>query len=143
LAADGRPSFQALQHPGTSSTHQIAFYTFDILHLDGKDLTAQSLLQRRAHLSRILVPGAVLRISQDLPGSATDVIQAVRSAGLEGVVAKRRDSPYQPGERSSDWQKLKLDRQQEFVVAGYRPDGEHSFDALLVGYYDAGALRFA
>jgi bifunctional non-homologous end joining protein LigD len=63
--------------------------------------------------------------------------------GLEGIVAKRRGSVYEPGERSRDWQTLKLENQQEFVVGGYRPDGENSVDALLVGYYEGKRLRFA
>ena len=67
----------------------------------------------------------------------------MRSAGLEGVIAKRRDSTYQPGDRSRDWLKLKLDLQQEFVVGGYRPIGSDSFDALLVGYYEGKSLCFA
>ncbi len=61
---------------------------------------------------------------------------------LEGVVAKRRDSQYEEGERSRNWQKLKLERQQEFVVGGYRPAG-NSVDALLVGYFESKKLRFA
>ncbi|HEY1305431.1 MAG TPA: hypothetical protein VGF24_17865, partial [Vicinamibacterales bacterium] len=66
----------------------------------------------------------------------------VRALGLEGVIAKRRMSTYIPGERSAAWLKVKLDRQQEFVVGGYRP-GPHGVDALLVGYYEARSLCFA
>lgn len=62
--------------------------------------------------------------------------------GLEGVIAKRKTSRYTPGERNTAWVKLKLDRQQEFVVGGYRP-GPNGVDALLVGYYDGKNLRFA
>jgi bifunctional non-homologous end joining protein LigD len=62
---------------------------------------------------------------------------------LEGVVAKRKDSLYEAGERSGNWQKLKLERQQDFVIGGYRPDGRNSVDALLVGYFDDQKLRFA
>jgi bifunctional non-homologous end joining protein LigD len=61
------------------------------------------------------------------------VVQAVRGVGGEGVIAKRKASTYQPGERSGDWVKLKLERQQEFVIGGYRPDGSASLDTLLVG----------
>jgi bifunctional non-homologous end joining protein LigD len=86
---------------------------------------------------------AELRLSQDLPGSAADIVKALRAAGIEGVIAKRRDSTYQPGERSNDWVKLKLERQQEFVIGGYRPDGPNGLDALLVGYYKGKELRFA
>jgi ATP-dependent DNA ligase len=82
-------------------------------------------------------------LSQDLPGSAADIVKALRAAGIEGVIAKRRDSTYQPGERSTDWVKLKLERQQEFVIGGYRPDGASGLDALLVGFYEGKELRFA
>jgi ATP-dependent DNA ligase len=68
--------------------------------------------------------------------------RAVRALGLEGVIAKRRDSTYEPGERSGAWQKLKLDLQQEFVIGGFRPDGA-KVDALLVGYYEGRSLRFS
>jgi ATP-dependent DNA ligase len=74
---------------------------------------------------------------------SADVVKAVRAAGLEGVIAKRKDSIYQPGARSNDWVKLKLERSQEFVIGGYRPDGTQGVDALLVGYYDGRDRRFA
>ena len=70
------------------------------------------------------------------------MIEAVRSLGLEGVIAVRRDSLYQPSARSSDWPRLKLESQREFVIGGFRPDGA-SIDALLIGYYEGKALRFA
>jgi bifunctional non-homologous end joining protein LigD len=81
-------------------------------------------------------------LSQDLPGTAAQVTDAVRRLGLEGVIAKRRDSRYDAGQRSGAWVKLKLDRQQEFVVGGYRL-GTHGVDALLVGYHQGKTLRFA
>jgi bifunctional non-homologous end joining protein LigD len=98
---------------------------------------------RRARLPALVSPDRVLRLSQDLPGSVADIVKALRAAGIEGVIAKRRDSTYQPGERSNDWVKLKLERQQEFVIGGYRPDGVNGLDALLVGYYEGKTLRFA
>jgi ATP-dependent DNA ligase len=66
-----------------------------------------------------------------------------RPRGLAGVVAKRRDSLYRPGERSADWVKFKLQRQQEFVIGGFRGNGADGVDALIVGYYDDKQLRFA
>jgi bifunctional non-homologous end joining protein LigD len=128
-AAKGTPSFQALQHRGANPTHHIVFYAFDVLHIDGRDVTGEPLTKRRARLPAILDPDAALRLSQELPGNAADVVAAVRAAGLEGVIAKRKDSTYQPGERSSDWLKLKLERQQEFVIGGYRPGGAAGVDA--------------
>jgi bifunctional non-homologous end joining protein LigD len=81
-------------------------------------------------------------LSDALPGTAAQICEAVQRLGLEGVIAKRASSRYEPGLRSQSWLKLKLERQQEFVIGGYRP-GPHGVDALLVGYYEGKALRFA
>jgi bifunctional non-homologous end joining protein LigD len=141
LDAQGSPSFQALQHRGSHSGHQIVFYAFDLLHLNGKDLTGEPLLQRRARLPRVVEDSSLL-LSEELPGTPAAIVEAVRGLGLEGVVAKRKNSLYEPGERGDDWQKVKLENQQEFVIGGYRP-GSNGIDALLVGYYDDTGLRFA
>jgi bifunctional non-homologous end joining protein LigD len=143
LAEGGRPSFQALQHRSSHASHTIVYYVFDVLHLEGRNLTGESLTKRRALLPKIVGKDPAIRLSQDLPGTAAEVVQAVRGIGGEGVIAKRRDSTYQLGERSSDWVKLKLEKQQEFVIGGYRPDGSDSLDALLVGYYAGRELLFA
>jgi len=142
LSEDGRPSFQALQHRGSHQKHLIVFYAFDLLHLGGRDLMSESLVKRRALLAKIVRQDQPIRLSRELPGSVTDIVEALRAAGVEGVVAKRKVSLYQPGERSSDWQKLKLVRQQEFVIGGYRPDGG-GLDEILVGYYAGKKLLFA
>lgn len=139
--ASGRPSFQALQHRAAHPGHAVVFYAFDVLHLDGEDLTGRPLHERRARLPDVVKESGIL-LSQELPGAARDVTRAVQQLGLEGVVAKRRSSRYDAGQRSQDWVKLKLDRQQEFVVGGYRP-GPHGVDALLVGYHEGRELRFA
>jgi bifunctional non-homologous end joining protein LigD len=137
----GRPSFQALQHRSAHPAHAVVFYAFDVLHLNGTDLTGLPLDARRAHLPEIVRGSAVL-VSQELPGTAKQVIAAVQQLGLEGVIAKRRDSRYEAAQRSGAWVKLKLEKQQELVVGGYRP-GTNGVDALLVGYYDGKALKFA
>jgi bifunctional non-homologous end joining protein LigD len=143
LGPDGRPSFQALQHRSSQAQHQVVFYVFDLLHLNGHDLTTEPLDTRRAQLSAVVSGDASLRLSQDLPGTAAEIIKVLRDAGMEGVIAKRRDSPYQPGERSGEWVKLKLERSQEFVIGGYRPIGDNGLDALLVGFYQGTELQFA
>jgi bifunctional non-homologous end joining protein LigD len=139
--ANGRPSFQALQHRSAHPGHAIVFYAFDLLHLAGNDLTDSTLQERRAQLPKVLDDSGVL-LSIELPGTPQQVIEAVQALGLEGVIAKRKTSRYTPGERNTAWVKLKLDRQQEFVVGGYRP-GPNGVDALVVGYYDGKDLRFA
>jgi DNA ligase D-like protein (predicted ligase) len=139
--ASGRPSFQALQHRAGHPAHAIVFYAFDLLHLDGENLTTLPLEDRRAKLPAVLKNSGIL-LSHELPGSAAQVTEAVGRLGLEGVIAKRRASRYEPGLRTGAWVKLKLDKQQEFVVGGYRP-GTHGVDALVVGYYEGKALHYA
>lgn len=139
--ANGRPSFQALQHRAAHPRHVVVFYAFDLLHINGKDLTARPLTDRRALLPGVIGKSGIL-LSQELPGSADEVRAAVAQLGLEGVIAKRRESRYDAGQRSGAWVKLKLDKQQEFVVGGYRP-GPHGVDALIVGYYEGRRLRYA
>jgi bifunctional non-homologous end joining protein LigD len=139
--AAGRPSFQALQHPEAHRAHVVVFYAFDLLHLNGEDLVRHPLEARRARLPKITADSGVL-LSESLTGTVAQITEAVQGLGLEGIVAKRRDSLYDAGQRSGAWQKLKLNRQQEFIVGGYRP-GPHGVDALLVGYHEGRTLRFA
>jgi DNA ligase D-like protein (predicted ligase) len=141
LDPSGRPSFQALQHRAAHTEYAITYYAFDLLHLDGRDLTREPLDTRRRLLPAVL-KGSTILMSMELQGSAADVIAAVSGLGLEGVIAKRRDSRYDAGQRSGAWVKLKLEQQQEFVIGGYRP-GPHGIDALVVGFYDRGSLKFA
>ena len=139
--AKGHPSFQALQHRAAHPGYAIVFYAFDVIYLDGHDLTRLPLEERKARLPEV-VDGSGILLSHALPGTAAQVIDAVQRLGLEGVIAKRKDSAYQAGLRTDAWRKLKLDKQQEFVIGGYRP-GPHGVDALLVGIYEGKALKFA
>lgn len=135
---NGRPSFQALHH---QSAQAIVYYAFDLLHLNGRDLTRAPLDERRAALAPVLERTHVLR-SDPLPGTAEQIEEAVRGLQLEGVVAKRRRSRYEPGRRSPSWVKVKFNRRQEFVVGGFKPNAD-SFESLLVGYYDGRNLLYA
>ena len=136
----GRPSFQHLHHRSANSA-AIRYFAFDLLHLNGNDMQGESLGSRRAALEKILM-GSDVVFSAELPGSPEDVIQAVTDVGLEGVVAKRRDSRYEPGKRSGAWQKFKLQQRQEFVIGGYKPENLN-FQSIVVGYYENRKLRFA
>ncbi|MGE3955501.1 MAG: non-homologous end-joining DNA ligase [Vicinamibacterales bacterium] len=135
LDADGRPSFQALQHRSQAASFVMAYYAFDILELDGTSLLSRPLSERRVVLAST-VQGSRVLLSEPLPGSPAQIEPLVRSFGLEGVVAKRLDSRYEPGQRSGAWLKVKFQQRQEFVVGGFRPVGS-SVDALIVGYRDA------
>ena len=136
----GRPSFQHLHHRSAKPT-AIRYFVFDLLALNGKDLKTEPLEARRAALKKI-VAGTEVQFSEELPGTAEDVIQAVTQVGLEGVVAKRRDSRYESGKRSGMWQKFKVQLRQEFVIGGYKPEN-NNFQSIVVGYYENKKLRFA
>jgi bifunctional non-homologous end joining protein LigD len=115
----GRPSFQALQHRGTGGL-AIVYYVFDVLRIGHESLLRQPLEARRERL-RLAVLGSSVLLSEPLPGSADRIEREIRKLGLEGVVAKRRDSVYQPGERTPDWVKVTFNQHQEFVIGGYSP----------------------
>jgi bifunctional non-homologous end joining protein LigD len=137
LDEDGRPSFQALHH---QAAHALVYYAFDALHVDGRDLIKTPLEERRSVLAGLIEDTRVLG-SDPLPGSPEQIEHAVRGLELEGVVAKRRGSLYEPGRRSPSWVKVKFNRRQEFVVGGYKPNAS-SFESLVVGYYEGSALLF-
>ena len=133
----GRPSFQALHHWATEGL-AIQFYAFDLLHLNGRDLLRTPLDDRRPQL-RTTVADCGLLVSEPLPGTPEEITKAVKRLRLEGVVAKRRRSFYEPGRRSDAWVKVRFAQRQEFVVGGYKP-GLRNFDSLVVGYYDGTSL---
>jgi DNA ligase D-like protein (predicted ligase) len=136
----GRPSFQALQHRMTA--HAIVYYAFDLLYLDGRDLTPEP-LERRRELLVSVADGSGLLLSTPLPGTPDEIVTAVKGLGLEGVVAKRRGSIYTPERRNDAWIKVRFHKRQEFVIGGYKAEGK-TFDSILVGYYETpGRLLYA
>jgi bifunctional non-homologous end joining protein LigD len=140
LDAQGRPSFQALHHWSTAGL-SIVYYAFDLLHLNGRDLLREPLDARRSAL-REIVDGSDVLLSDPLPGSPQQIAAAVRRLHLEGVVAKRRRSVYEPGKRSDAWMKVRFAKHQELVIGGFKPNAT-SFDSLLVGYYEGRTLLCA
>lgn len=139
---DGQPSFSSLQNFGDGAG-VILFYAFDAPILAGIDLRGKPLATRREML-REVVPNLpdTIRFSETFDASAAELMAAVRSNGLEGVVAKRRDSLYKPGDRSGAWVKVRANRVQELVIGGYIP-GSTTFDSILVGYYEGSDLMYA
>ena len=102
---------------------------------------AQPLVKRLELLEEHVYPQMEepIRYSPVLEGSLEDLIQSVKVQGLEGLVAKRRNSCYEPGMRSGQWQKMRVNQGQEFVIAGYTPSS-WTFDAIIFGYFDAGRV---
>jgi ATP-dependent DNA ligase len=143
LNESGKPSFNTLQNYGSSAAPAF-YFVFDVLVLAGRDVTDEPLIVRRALLQRSILPklGDPIRHAPELRASVSDLIHSVKAQGLEGLVAKLRNSRYEPGLRTGAWQKMRVNQGQEFVIAGYTP-GDKNFDALVVGHYEKGKLLYA
>jgi bifunctional non-homologous end joining protein LigD len=135
---DGRSSFQALQNAFEAGADaKIVYYVFDAPFLDGKDQRQLPLAERKERLEKALKPSSAVRFSDDLEGSAAEVLEHACKLKLEGLIGKQADSVYVAG-RSKSWIKLKCRQQQDFVIVGYTaPKGSrHGFGALLLGVYE-------
>lgn len=141
LDSQGRSSFTLLQN-FRSAEAQIHYYAFDVLIHRGKELIQRPLNERRAILNEIVPRNDHIGLSVVEHGSALQILKFVKQHGLEGVIAKRSDSIYEPGKRTGLWTKTRLNLGQEFVIGGYTP-GANGFDALIVGFYRGNDLRFA
>jgi bifunctional non-homologous end joining protein LigD len=141
IDSKGRTDFNLLQN-FRSAESQIHYYAFDILIHKGKDVTQLPLEERRTLLAKVTPRNDHIGLSVVERGSAAQILKFVRQHGLEGVIAKRADSVYEPGKRSGLWTKTRINLGQEFVVGGYTP-GTQGFDALIVGYYLGKDLMFA
>lgn len=153
---DGLPSFGLMQQrmhldrAGDIARRAVeipvVFVIFDLLRVDGTETLPLPLAQRRHLLEELIEPGPQWRLSALHPDGGPELLEAVTERGVEGVVAKRIDSPYRPGTRSPDWVKVKPRRRQELVVGGWL-SGEGSrqgrIGALMVGYHDSTGLRLA
>jgi len=142
---DGRTSFQALQGSFAGGGAQLAYFVFDLLELGDDDLAALPLEQRKAKLAELVARAPrEIRYSEHVVGRGAACFREACKLGLEGIVSKRRDRPYAPG-RGRDWLKIKCILRQELVIGGFtEPAGARTgIGALLVGYYDGAALRYA
>ncbi|HKU40463.1 MAG TPA: DNA ligase D [Polyangiales bacterium] len=149
LLPDGRTSFQALQNAFSGRPRpKLAFYAFDLLYLEARDVARLPLEERKQLLAELLSragAGTVIRYSDHVIGEGARVFERACKLGAEGIVSKRRTEPYRPG-RNALWLKVKCLQRQELVVGGFTdPEGSREgVGSMLVGYYDdAGALVFA
>jgi len=140
---EGRPSFNVLQNHGSSHV-PLVYFVFDLMILAGQEVMSRPLAARRELLERTVLPRLrdPIRYAAPLEAPLPVLIESVRIQGLEGLVAKRLDSRYETGLRTGAWQKMRVNRGQEFVIGGYTVGGS-TFDALVFGYYDSGRLIYA
>jgi DNA ligase D-like protein (predicted ligase) len=141
LDESGRPDFNLLQHY-RAETSRIHYFVFDLLVYHNRDLTRLPLIERHEIMKFVLkFRSPRVRITDYFEVPAADMLSAIREQGLEGVVAKRRDSHYEVGKRSGSWAKYRLNSGQELVIGGYIP-GTHGVDAIVVGYYRGEDLMY-
>ncbi|MEX2496679.1 MAG: DNA ligase D [Woeseia sp.] len=142
--ADAGSRFSALQ-AALSGGGPLEYYVFDLLELDGEDLKARPLVERKATLRKLLgsLPRGVVSYSEHVRGSGQKVFDAMCKSGREGIIAKKADSRYQ-GRRSMSWLKIKCTKRQEFVIGGFTPSDKRGrkFASLLVGTFEDGKLRY-
>jgi bifunctional non-homologous end joining protein LigD len=154
---EGRPSFQRLQsrmHLSSESAVRrkardvpVAYVVFDLLYVDGRSTTALTYAERRELLHGLELSGPSWQAPPHYVGEGAALLEASRQQALEGVIAKRLDSPYEPGRRSRAWLKIKNHEREALVVGGWLPGAggrRGRLGALLVGFHDeGGALRYA
>jgi bifunctional non-homologous end joining protein LigD len=153
---EGRPDFQRLQgriHLASDSAirrqateNPVTYMIFDLLHVEGRSLFDQPYSERRALLEKLELDGPNWQTPRHHVGDGEALLSLTRKRGLEGIVAKRLDSPYRPGKRGRAWLKVKNVLSQELVIGGWLPGKGHresTLGALLVGYYEDGSLRYA
>ncbi len=154
--ASGRPSFELLQRrmhvtsPSAvrrlSASTPVVYAIFDLLYLDGHSLMELPYERRREHLGAMQLGGPAWRVPAAHPGTGKRLLEATAAQGLEGIVAKRLDSRYEPGRRTGAWLKIKNTLRQELVIGGWLPGEGRRTDrigALLMGYYEDGTFRYA
>jgi bifunctional non-homologous end joining protein LigD len=157
LDDDGRPSFERLQGRMHLSSEAavgarladipVRFMAFDLIWHEGRDMTSLPYTERRDALEALGLDGPYWQTPAWRRGEGSALLEAAKAQALEGVMAKRLDSPYCPGKRTQHWLKIKAKMNQELVIGGWLPgEGRRlsTLGALLIGYYDeGGAFRYA
>lgn len=154
LDQQGRPNFTLMQRRMTAGPNQAAriadevpvvYYLFDILYVKDRETLALPYTIRRQALEGLGLKHPRCQIPPSYVGEGDAMLEVARERGLEGVVAKRVDSPYLPGQRSPNWLKVKIVGRQEFVVGGWTTERNHPqrIGSLLLGYYEGGQLKYA
>jgi bifunctional non-homologous end joining protein LigD len=144
LDKNGRSDFQRLQHYATTGEGNLCYYVFDILSFKKKNICDWPLLERKKLLQKILKQTSVIKYADHISGNGNRFFKTAQEKGLEGIMAKKVDSAYLPGKRTSEWLKIKVHHTQEAIIAGYtKPTGSRKyFGALVLGMYEEGKLIY-
>ncbi|AZO33552.1 MAG: hypothetical protein EOS76_02895 [Mesorhizobium sp.] len=142
LDQNGRPDFGLLCKALSDRSVPLTYFAFDLLASSGESVTPLSLHARKKRLAQVISSLGIESVKLVAhTGDGNALAEVLKSAGWEGVMAKDRNSPYQPGARSPAWRKIKFTRRQEFIVAGWRPDRKTGVvKSIVVATMDNGAL---
>lgn len=140
----GAASFEGLQDWRSEADGELLYYVFDILQLNGKDLTSLPLTERKKLIKKVIPKEGILKESESFDKNPEKLLASARKMGLEGLIAKRKDSPYSSGIRSQQWLKIKAQARHEVVIGGYtlNEGSPKPFSALLVGIFENGSLNY-
>ncbi len=141
---NGVSNFGALQNWRSEKDGELLYYVFDILWLDHYDLTQLSLERRQEILKKMIPEHQIIKLSKSFAHSGIKFFESAKKLGLEGIMAKKATSVYNPGARSDDWLKIKAGKRQEMVIGGYtrRDQTPRSFSSLLAGVFEKGRLIY-
>lgn len=144
LDRKGMPDFATLQTWRSEADGNLAFIAFDILWLNQKNLMDLPLIERKEILKEIIPDAGPIRFSEAFEVEGKDFFSLINDMGMEGIMAKKSDSPYKPGTRSKDWLKIKTKRYQETIIGGYTINENTSklFSSLLTGIFENGEFVF-
>ena len=144
VGENGHANFGALQNWRSEADGDLLYYVFDILWYKGKDLTKLTLTDRKAILHEILSTSETIKLSTPFYTSGIKFLETAREMGLEGIMAKRKDSAYHVHARTKDWLKIKANKRQEVVIGGFtKNDGSSKvFSSILVGVYEGKKLVY-
>ncbi|WP_158858087.1 DNA ligase D [Lunatibacter salilacus] len=139
---EGKPDFQKLQHYAETGEGELRYYVFDMLFLNGHDITHLPLLERKSLIKEVIEGIPLVYYCDHIESLGNAFYEQAVSSGLEGVMAKKADSTYDIGRRTENWLKIKSVESQEALIAGYtESDGRH-FGSLILAVYESGKLAY-
>lgn len=137
LDKDGKPNFQMLQNYSATKEGLLTYFIFDILYLNGYDLSPLSLIKRKEILKNILPPIPNIKYGDYIEEKGEQFYNLISKKNIEGIIAKNMESPYRQGQRTMDWQKIKVENRQEAIICGFTEPrgGRKYFGSLILGAY--------
>ena len=144
VADNGRSEFQGIQNYRRNGTGKLLYYVFDILYYNGYDLTDLTLEERKEILKKVLPENDIIKYSDHIMSQGIKFLDLAREKNLEGIIAKKANSVYEPGVRGKNWLKIKIHAEQEAVICGFTEPrgGRKNFGALILGVYDGDELVY-